>query len=280
MDAGMNIRGALRGFGETMTSVLARRHIHIAAAVLLLAALAVFYAQLLPVGTFKYIDEYWTLDRSASFAARNDWSTVHSENLPNFNKPPLQYWWSASAVGARARPRTGASPSFHDVCAAAVAACRDRGVAALPQACRLSCGSAGSCKLVPVLGKRVVGAARPWLGLLRNRSAGGLLRRDAQPALVVCRRISGRIGFAAKGAACTWVPCGRYSGFRDPVRPREGWRGRAHIRQPAFRPCPGDTACAASRMAGDPVSAARTGLHPAGLCRPDVDALCRRAGKT
>ena len=95
MDAGMNIRAGMRGFGEAMTATLAHRGFHAAAAVLLLAALAVFYAQLLPVGTFKYIDEYWTLDRSASFVARNDWSTVYSENLPNFNKPPLQYWWSA-----------------------------------------------------------------------------------------------------------------------------------------------------------------------------------------
>jgi 4-amino-4-deoxy-L-arabinose transferase-like glycosyltransferase len=60
-----------------------------------LVAIAAYYYALLPVGTLKHIDEYWTLDRVGSFVETGDWLTVRSENKVNFNKPPLQYWVSA-----------------------------------------------------------------------------------------------------------------------------------------------------------------------------------------
>jgi len=61
----------------------------------LIAAVAVHYWQLLPDGTIRHGDEYLTLDRSNSFLVRDDWLTVLSENRPTFKKPPLQYWMSA-----------------------------------------------------------------------------------------------------------------------------------------------------------------------------------------
>jgi 4-amino-4-deoxy-L-arabinose transferase-like glycosyltransferase len=75
--------------------LLARPRVLGALTVVLLAAMALHYFLLLPAGALKIIDEFWTLDRVGSFVARGDWMTVYSENVPNFNKPPLQYWLSA-----------------------------------------------------------------------------------------------------------------------------------------------------------------------------------------
>jgi 4-amino-4-deoxy-L-arabinose transferase-like glycosyltransferase len=80
---------------ERLAGVLARPNVISGFTAVLLGVLAIYYFFMLPAGTLKIIDEYWTLDRVGSFVARGDWMTVYSENLPNFNKPPLQYWFSA-----------------------------------------------------------------------------------------------------------------------------------------------------------------------------------------
>jgi 4-amino-4-deoxy-L-arabinose transferase-like glycosyltransferase len=55
---------------------------------------------LLPTGGISHYDEFYTLDRSASFARMGDWLTVFSGNEPSFRKPPLQYWMSAGLLSA------------------------------------------------------------------------------------------------------------------------------------------------------------------------------------
>ena len=61
----------------------------------IVVCLAVFYWNLLPLGTLRFGDEYRTLDRSNGFLVSGDWLTVYSENKPDFKKPPLQYWITA-----------------------------------------------------------------------------------------------------------------------------------------------------------------------------------------
>lgn len=63
-----------------------------------IAALAIYYWTLLPLGHIQQGDEYITLDRVHSFLIRDDYWTVFSNNHPTFKKPPLQYWITASLI--------------------------------------------------------------------------------------------------------------------------------------------------------------------------------------
>ena len=74
---------------------LSSRTLAISVTFLLIAAFWSAHYSLLPVGGFKFYDEFHTLDRSTAFARHSDWVTVYSMNEPSFRKPPLQYWMSA-----------------------------------------------------------------------------------------------------------------------------------------------------------------------------------------
>lgn len=65
--------------------------------VILLIVLVVWAipASFLSVGGISHIDEFFTLDRTTSFARHDDWLNVYSENEVTFRKPPLQYWIGA-----------------------------------------------------------------------------------------------------------------------------------------------------------------------------------------
>ncbi|RAP39815.1 hypothetical protein BYZ73_18490 [Rhodovulum viride] len=67
---------------------------------ILISGLALFYFTQLPVGQLYRFDEFLTLDRTNGFLRFGDWTTVYSSNLPNFQKPPLQYWMGAVFLGA------------------------------------------------------------------------------------------------------------------------------------------------------------------------------------
>ena len=71
-----------------------------AAAAVLLALFAAWYAPTLGTGFITHTDEFATLDRSSSMLTTGDWATVHSRNLPSFKKPPLQYWMGAALMNA------------------------------------------------------------------------------------------------------------------------------------------------------------------------------------
>ncbi|HSO46827.1 MAG TPA: glycosyltransferase family 39 protein [Rhizobiaceae bacterium] len=64
----------------------------------LILVFAAWYWMLLPVGEIRHGDEILTLDRSSSFAARGDYLTVYTSNVPDFRKPPLQYWMTAGLL--------------------------------------------------------------------------------------------------------------------------------------------------------------------------------------
>jgi 4-amino-4-deoxy-L-arabinose transferase-like glycosyltransferase len=55
---------------------------------------------LVPLGGISSYDEFYTLDRSVSFARMGDWFTVFSGNEVSFRKPPLQYWMTAGLLEA------------------------------------------------------------------------------------------------------------------------------------------------------------------------------------
>jgi 4-amino-4-deoxy-L-arabinose transferase-like glycosyltransferase len=65
---------------------------------LLIVGFAMFYLVQLPIGEMTRFDEFMTLDRSNGFLLFGDWTTVHASNLPNFQKPPLQYWMGAALL--------------------------------------------------------------------------------------------------------------------------------------------------------------------------------------
>ena len=72
----------------------------IALALILLAG--AFNALALTKGFLVHPDEFLTLDRANSLLVHGDPLTIHSNNLPTFKKPPLQYWmiaglWQAGA---------------------------------------------------------------------------------------------------------------------------------------------------------------------------------------
>jgi len=62
----------------------------------LIAGLALFYLTQMPIGELYRYDEFKTLDRSNGFLLFGDWTTVYASNIPNFQKPPLQYWMGAA----------------------------------------------------------------------------------------------------------------------------------------------------------------------------------------
>ena len=64
----------------------------------LILVFAAWYWALLPVGEIRHGDEFLTLDRSSSFARRGDYLTVYTTNVPDFRKPPLQYWMTAGLL--------------------------------------------------------------------------------------------------------------------------------------------------------------------------------------
>lgn len=67
----------------------------IAITIALIAGFAWYYLSLIPHGAISIYDEFYSLERSASFARQGDWWTVYSLNEPTFKKPPLQYWMVA-----------------------------------------------------------------------------------------------------------------------------------------------------------------------------------------
>lgn len=64
----------------------------------LILVFAAFYWMFLSVGEIRHGDEFLTLDRSSSFASRGDYFTVYTSNVPDFRKPPLQYWMTAGLL--------------------------------------------------------------------------------------------------------------------------------------------------------------------------------------
>jgi len=62
---------------------------------MLVALVWVYHVGSIPTGGINRYDEFYTLDRSASFARQGDWLSVYSRNEVTFKKPPLQYWMSA-----------------------------------------------------------------------------------------------------------------------------------------------------------------------------------------
>jgi hypothetical protein len=68
--------------------------------VILVAAAWLLHLPPLFIGGISHYDEFYTLDRSISFARMGDWFTVFSANEPNFRKPPLQYWMTAGLLQA------------------------------------------------------------------------------------------------------------------------------------------------------------------------------------
>ncbi len=59
---------------------------------IIITIFTLYYWQFLPYGDIIRWDEYFTLERSSNFLKKNDWLTVYTNQQPNFNKPPLQYW--------------------------------------------------------------------------------------------------------------------------------------------------------------------------------------------
>ncbi|MGD8396556.1 MAG: glycosyltransferase family 39 protein [Candidatus Eiseniibacteriota bacterium] len=49
-------------------------------------------------GSLSHTDEYRTAERSREFLVTGDWTTVHDNFAPRFNKPPLQYWLTALTI--------------------------------------------------------------------------------------------------------------------------------------------------------------------------------------
>jgi 4-amino-4-deoxy-L-arabinose transferase-like glycosyltransferase len=65
---------------------------------IIIACFAIYYWNILPYGNISRWDEYFTLERSSNFLNKNDWLTVYTNQIPNFNKPPLQYWITAILI--------------------------------------------------------------------------------------------------------------------------------------------------------------------------------------
>ena len=85
-----------KSFLTVIVSRLTPKRVSIA----LIVLIAIWYAILLPVGGPTHTDEFYTLDRSSSFARFDDWWNVYSMNGVSFRKPPLQYWMSGFLLGA------------------------------------------------------------------------------------------------------------------------------------------------------------------------------------
>ena len=65
---------------------------------LVIAFCAFYYAAVIPYGTLQHYDEYYTLERTTGFLESGDWLSVQYNALPDFKKPPLQYWLSAILI--------------------------------------------------------------------------------------------------------------------------------------------------------------------------------------
>ncbi|MEL7212443.1 MAG: hypothetical protein AAGK92_07265 [Pseudomonadota bacterium] len=66
--------------------------------VTLIFILVGWHAQFISVGMISHFDEYYTFERSVSFARMEDWWAVYSRNEPTLKKPPLQYWMIAGLM--------------------------------------------------------------------------------------------------------------------------------------------------------------------------------------
>lgn len=84
--------------GNDGTALSAR--LPVVVTLLVIAVVWAVHLTLLPVGGISHYDEFYTLDRSISFARMDDWFTVFSGNEPSFRKPPLQYWMTAGLLKA------------------------------------------------------------------------------------------------------------------------------------------------------------------------------------
>ena len=51
-----------------------------------------WHVQFLGIGMIRHFDEFYTYERSISFARMDDWWAVYSANKPTLKKPPMQYW--------------------------------------------------------------------------------------------------------------------------------------------------------------------------------------------
>ncbi len=67
-------------------------------AFVVILGLSAIYLVQLPIGEMTRFDEFMTLDRSNGFLLTGDWMTVSASNIPNFQKPPLQYWMGAALL--------------------------------------------------------------------------------------------------------------------------------------------------------------------------------------
>lgn len=65
---------------------------------ILITFFSFYYWNILSTGDLIRWDEYITLERSSNFLKKNDWSTIYTNQIPNFNKPPLQYWITAILI--------------------------------------------------------------------------------------------------------------------------------------------------------------------------------------
>lgn len=65
---------------------------------LFIAWVVTFHVSMISLGDISHYDESLNLDRSTSFLIRGDWWNVYTNNVVNFNKPPLQYWMSALLI--------------------------------------------------------------------------------------------------------------------------------------------------------------------------------------
>ncbi|WP_224823355.1 glycosyltransferase family 39 protein [Cognatishimia sp. MH4019] len=67
-------------------------------AMVLIVVLVGWYTQYIGVGMIAHFDEFYTFERSVSFARMEDWWAVYSRNEPTLKKPPLQYWMIAGLM--------------------------------------------------------------------------------------------------------------------------------------------------------------------------------------
>ena len=68
----------------------------LAVVLLVIGALFAWYMQFVGIGMIWRFDEYYTYERSISFARMDDWWAVYSANKPTLKKPPMQYWMSGA----------------------------------------------------------------------------------------------------------------------------------------------------------------------------------------
>lgn len=81
-------------------NLIARQALPLVIAGLFVAAFAFHMWGLLPAGNLLVHDEYLTLDRSNGFLAQNDWWSTYTYGVASFEKPPLQYWFSAHLLAS------------------------------------------------------------------------------------------------------------------------------------------------------------------------------------